>query len=291
MKVPSHGDPLQNLLQLTKDLRSPEGCPWDREQNHLTIIPHLLEESYEVIEAIETRDDENLKEELGDLLFHILFHAELAAERNAFQFKDVVQTVFDKLVRRHPHVYQEKKGIDSDAVVKQWDAIKEMEKAKQNKKEESILDGIPKSFPAILRSEKIQKKVSKVGFDWDHPLDIFDKLKEEIQELQDAIGPSPKMDGNKIAYQEDIEDELGDILFVLVNLAGKLSIQPEVCLRKANQKFETRFRTLEQILRERNETFQDKPLSELDLIWEEAKQRIKAQKDSASSGSPESSKK
>jgi MazG family protein len=291
MKAPNSPSSLQNLLQLTRDLRSPEGCPWDKEQNHKSVIPHLLEEVYEVVDTIERADDPHMKEELGDLLFQIVFHCQLAEEREAFRFDDVVRSVFEKLVRRHPHVYQNESQLtNAGEVLTQWDAIKKKEKAdkaqhtKSGKGEDAsihLLDDIPISLPAIQKSEKIQSKVSKEGFDWDHPLDLFTKLKEEINELEEAIGPSPSISNKKIAYNEHIEEELGDIMFLLVNLSRKLSLDPETTLRKANQKFENRFRIVEDLLSKKGEPMKGKPLAELDSYWAEAKQILKAKESSS----------
>ncbi|MDZ4725476.1 MAG: nucleoside triphosphate pyrophosphohydrolase [Leptospira sp.] len=286
MLPPHFSSPIQNLLQLTKDLRSPEGCPWDKEQNHKSVIPHLLEEVYEVVDTIEKEDDPHFREELGDLLFQIVFHCQLASERGAFDWEDVTEEVFQKLVRRHPHVYTDQTSLkNSGEVLNQWDEIKKKEKENKFGKDsspnsfQSILADIPLALPAIQRSEKIQSKVSKQGFDWDHPLDLFTKLKEEIKELEEAIGPSPNIIGKKIEYNEHIEEELGDIFFLLVNLSRKLSLDPETTLRKANQKFESRFKIVEEILFLKGEDMKTKTLSELDVHWAEAKIKLKKSKE------------
>lgn len=275
MHVPKLDTPIQNLLQLTHDLRSPEGCPWDLEQNHISVIPNLLEEVYEVVDTIERSDDIHMREELGDLLFQVVFHCQLAKERGAFNWNDVVQEVFEKLVRRHPHVYDNKGSIkEAGEVLFQWDEIKKKEK-EGKKAQESILDDIPKALPAIQKSEKIQSKVSKQGFDWEHPLDLFTKLKEEIAELEEAIGPNPEIKNKKILYNAHIEEELGDIFFLLVNLSRKLSLDPETTLRKANQKFESRFKLVEKLISDHGEQMKGKTLTELDSYWQEAKQILK----------------
>lgn len=276
MLPPQFPDPVQNLLQLTRDLRSPEGCPWDQRQNHKSVIPHLLEETYEVVDTIERDDDTHMREELGDLLFQVVFHCQLAEERGAFAWNDVVQEVFEKLVRRHPHVYKNTSGIENaEDVLTQWDEIKKQEK-KSKTSGVSILDEIPNALPAVLKSEKIQSKVSKEGFDWEHPLDLFTKLKEEISELEEAIGPTPEVKNKKIAYDAHIEEELGDIFFLLVNLSRKLSLDPETTLRKANQKFQKRFKIVEELVREKGEEMKGKPLAELDVYWEKAKERLRS---------------
>lgn len=278
MNPPNFDSPIQNLLKLTSDLRSPEGCPWDREQTHLSVVPHLLEESYEVVDTIERGDDEHLKEELGDLLFQITFHSQLAKERGAFTFEDVANGVFQKLVYRHPHVYGTKKGIGSgEEVLTQWDELKQKEKESKQKSRtsSSILFEIPKALPAIQRSEKIQSKVTKHGFDWPNVGGVFQKFQEEIKELEVELHSQGKLTEKKLPYNERIEDELGDLFFLLVNLSRKLSIDPETCLRKANQKFESRFQLLETQVANEGKTLKDYKLEELDQFWDKAKQILK----------------
>ncbi|TGK85642.1 nucleoside triphosphate pyrophosphohydrolase [Leptospira bourretii] len=278
MNPPNFDSPLENLLALTADLRSPEGCPWDKEQTHLSVIPHLLEETYEVVDTIERGDDNHLKEELGDLLFQITFHSQLAKERGAFEFQDVANDVFQKLVFRHPHVYGNKEGINSgEQVLTQWDQLKQKEKESKGKADpdKSILAGIPKALPAIQRSEKIQSKVTKHGFDWPTVSGVFEKFQEEIGELDTELKSKGSLSAKKIPYDERIEDELGDLFFLLVNLSRKLSIDPETCLRRANEKFETRFRMVEGFVEEIGKTLKDHSLVELDQFWDKAKLQLK----------------
>ncbi len=276
MLPPDSQSPIENLLQLTRDLRSPSGCPWDREQNHKSVLPHLLEETYEVVDTIERGDDPHMREELGDLLFQIVFHCQLALERGAFGWEDVVQDVFEKLVRRHPHVYENKGNINAtEDVLSQWDEIKRQEK-KDKPIGSSILDEVPNALPAIQKSEKIQSKVAKQGFDWKYPLDLFTKLKEEIQELEEAIGKNPRIVDKKIPYDPQIEEELGDIFFLMVNLSRKLSLDPETTIRMANQKFEKRFRLVESLIQEKGEAMKGKSLEELDVYWNKAKAILKS---------------
>ncbi|MCG6139371.1 nucleoside triphosphate pyrophosphohydrolase [Leptospira mtsangambouensis] len=278
MNPPNFDSPLENLLALTADLRSPEGCPWDKEQTHLSVIPHLLEETYEVVDTIERGDDNHLKEELGDLLFQITFHSQLAKERGAFEFQDVANDVFQKLVFRHPHVYGNKEGINSgEQVLSQWDQLKQKEKESKGKAgpDKSILAGIPKALPAIQRSEKIQSKVTKHGFDWPTVSGVFEKFQEEIGELDTELKSQGSLSAKKLPYDERIEDELGDLFFLLVNLSRKLSIDPETCLRRANEKFETRFRMVESFVEETGKTLKDHSLAELDQFWDKAKLRLK----------------
>lgn len=280
MKPPQFESSLENLIALTADLRSPEGCPWDREQNHLSVVPHLLEETYEVVEALESQNDSSIREELGDLLFQITFHAQLAKERGSFDFEDIAKAVFDKLVYRHPHVYGEKqKTLTGKDVLLQWDELKAKEKTKT--KETSILDSVPRTLPAIQRSEKIQSKVAKQGFDWPTVLGVFEKFQEEIKELETELKEYGSLSERKLPYRDAVEDELGDLFFLLVNLSRKLSIDPETCLRRANQKFETRFRMLEEIVKNRNKTLEEHSLFELETIWTEVKAQLKSKEPDA----------
>ncbi|TGN07210.1 nucleoside triphosphate pyrophosphohydrolase [Leptospira ilyithenensis] len=281
MLPPSSPSPIQNLLQLTADLRSENGCPWDKEQNHSSVIPCLLEESYEVVDTIERKDDTHLREELGDLLFQVVFHCQLASERGAFNWDEVVSEIVEKLVRRHPHVYESVGNIkDSEGVLGQWDEIKKKEKADKAKRngiggEVSVLDGIPLSLPSIQRSEKIQSKVAKQGFDWENVSGVFEKFGEEIKELEEAIGQNADPGLKKIPYSENIEEEVGDLFFLLVNLSRKLSLDPETTLRKANEKFERRFRLMEDLLSKKKEVMKGKSLEELDLLWNQSKEILK----------------
>lgn len=278
MNPPNFDSPIQNLRKLTSDLRSPEGCLWDKEQTHISVIPHLLEETYEVVDTIERGDDNHLKEELGDLLFQITFHSQLAEERGAFTFDDVANDVFQKLVFRHPHVYGNKEGIGTgEQVLTQWDQLKQKEKEKKGiqNSDPSILSGIPKALPAIQRSEKIQSKVTKQGFDWPNVAGVFQKFQEEIKELDIELQNQGSLTSKKIPYNERIEDELGDLFFLLVNLSRKLSIDPESCLRRANEKFETRFRLMEGYVAKTGKTLKDYSLEELDEFWNQAKVQLR----------------
>ncbi|TGN18970.1 nucleoside triphosphate pyrophosphohydrolase [Leptospira idonii] len=280
MLPPRLGTPIQNLLQLASDLRSENGCPWDKEQTHHSVIPCLLEESYEVVDTIERKDDPHLREELGDLLFQVVFHCQLASERGAFGWDDVVNEVVEKLVGRHPHVYEVPGALSSgEEVLGQWDEIKKREKEKKrgtyHAEDPGILDGIPLSLPAIQRSEKIQSKVAKQGFDWNELEGIFDKFQEEISELKVEMDRTGSLKQKKIPYDERVEEELGDLFFLMVNLSRHLSIDPETCLRKANEKFEKRFNVLEGILNTRKETMKEKSLEELDVLWLQAKEQLK----------------
>lgn len=258
------------LLDVMRQLRDPAaGCPWDLEQDFNTIAPYTIEEAYEVYEAIAQNDMPNLMEELGDLLFQIVFHAQMAAEKQIFTFEDVVRAIVDKMIFRHPHVFAQNGVLkNSDEVLSQWEKLKAQEKTNRlgaPAESESILDDIPLSLPALTRSLKLQKRAAKVGFDWPNTEQVLDKLAEEIQELHTEL---------KNNNQANIEDEFGDILFNLVNFARRIGIEPEEAMRKANHKFETRFRWLE------NEIKKTKPLSEsnldeMDALWNEAKKALR----------------
>jgi len=255
---------INELLSIMNKLRNKEnGCPWDLKQTHKTLKPYLLEEAYEVIDAIEEEDDENFKKELGDLLLQIVFHSQLAKEENRFNFEDVAKSISDKLIRRHPHIFDENfsnKNISAEEVKKNWELLK---KEKEGKKR--ILDGIPKNFNALLRSLRIQEKVASVGFEWPDSNGTLEKLKEEIEELTQGIN-------NKDI--ENIEEEIGDVFFVLVNLSKRFDINPEDALQKSSNKFIKRFNYIEEKVESNGEKVQDKSLEELDKIWDEAKRKL-----------------
>jgi MazG family protein len=249
-----NASPIDRLRVLVAQLRSPEGCPWDREQTHDTLKPHLLEECYELLEAIESRDDEELREELGDLLLQVVLHAQFAEEEQRFDFDSVAETISEKLIRRHPHVFGEQRLPDSAAVLRQWDAIKTAEK----KQRESALDGVPRSQPALARAQKIQTKAARVGFDWESAEATLPKLREEIDELEGATGDAKA-------------GELGDLLFAVVNYARKNKLEAEDLLRRATAKFERRFRRIEDLARDEGNQLSKLTLQELEQLWERAK--------------------
>lgn len=269
----------QDLLYLMTRLRDPEtGCPWDRKQTFKTILPYTLEEAYEVADAIESEDYTHLKEELGDLLFQVIFYAQMGKEENHFDFNDIVHSLVAKLVRRHPHVFPDgtlqsnnrDNPISEQEVKGRWESIKQQEreaKAKANPEQEnkpsSILDDIPSALPALNRAEKLQKRAANVGFDWPEAIQVLDKIEEEIQELREEIHQ-----GN----QEKIKDEMGDLLFACVNLARHLKVPSDAALRLTNLKFERRFQYIESKLQLQNKTFDDVTLDEMDALWDEAKQ-------------------
>jgi len=248
---------LYRLVEVMKRLRSEHGCPWDREQTHATLKPYLLEEAYEVLNAIDSKNDTHLMEELGDLLLQIVFHAQLAAEEGRFTIDDVARSIVNKLVRRHPHVFSDVKVKNAQEVLKNWEQIKKDEGKK------SVLDGIPEHLPALLKARRVQEKAKRVGFDWDSVDGVVEKLVEEIKELIEAVAK------DKV---KDAEEEFGDILFSLVNISRFLGIDAEDSLRKTINKFMKRFYYIEEKVKKKgNKPLGDYTLKELDGLWEEAK--------------------
>lgn len=251
---------IERLVNIVSYLRSPDGCPWDKEQTHDSIKKHIIEEAYEVIEAIELKDKELFREELGDLLLQVVLQTQIASENNDFDFEDVAQAISDKLVRRHPHVFIEKNEELKDAydVKNAWEKLKNKEK----KENESLFSSIPRALPSLLRAEKIQRKASSVGFDWDNISGVFEKISEETEELKVAYESKDK---------EKITEELGDMFFSLVNFARWNKIDAEESLIKANDKFVTRFKKVEQNIKDNNKEFKDYTLDELEKIWQSIK--------------------
>lgn len=244
------------LLAVISRLRDKDnGCPWDLKQTSETLLTGMVEEVYEVVEAVENHDIEGKKEELGDLLLHVFMQSQIAKEMDEFSAIDVVNGIKNKLIRRHPHVFGDDKISDPDLVKKRWEQIKKKEK----KDRKSVLDGIPKGMPALLQAQRIQEKAASVGFDWDSLDPVFEKINEEIGEVKEEL-----VDDN----HNRIEEEVGDLLFAVVNLARKLDIDSEIAMKKANDKFSTRFKKIEQVLEKKGENINDKTLRELDQIWE-----------------------
>jgi tetrapyrrole methylase family protein/MazG family protein len=251
-------DSFYTLVDIIAKLRSPEGCPWDRAQTHLSVKNNLLEESYEVVEALDAEDMDKLCEELGDLLMQIVFHAQMASESGNFDIEDVIDGINSKLIRRHPHVFGDAQAMTADEVLTKWNAIKREE----GKADESILSGIPKEMPALAYSQAVQRRASHVGFDWEDAEEIIDKLAEEVAEIK------------KAKDHQQMVREFGDLLFTLVNIARRLDIDLEPALRGANMRFYQRFSCMEEMCRERGISLASLSLKEQDALWDEAKRRM-----------------
>lgn len=261
------GEAFYKLVQILRRLLGPGGCPWDKEQTHQTLKPFLIEEAYEVNESIDAGDFDALKEELGDLMLQIIFHAELARQAGKFNIVDVLQTICKKMLHRHPHVFGEERWHSADEVLRNWEDLKKIEQEKiggGKKNRDSILAGIPKSLPALIRAQRLQDRAARVGFDWEHIADVFKKVEEELQELKQALAQTPEVNSR-------LEDEFGDLLFALVNLARFLKIQPEEALQKTNEKFMRRFAFIEQEARRQGRQLKSMSLAEMDALWEQAK--------------------
>lgn len=250
------------LVRIMATLRSGQGCPWDKEQTRESLKPFIVEEAYEVLEAIDNRDPSALKEELGDLLFQIIFQCQVASERGEFSLDDVIAGISEKMISRHPHVFGDADVKTSAEVLLKWDEHKKRE----GKQRESILEGVPRTLPALLQAQKLQARASKVGFDWERPDDLLGKLDEEIDEFKSAFS------GKNI---DETEDELGDVLFMLVNIARFIGLNPEEALRKTISKFISRFRYIEMSAKEQGRGLSDMTLAEMDALWDEAKSRKK----------------
>ena len=246
---------MDRLAKIVAQLRSPDGCPWDREQTHESLKSHLLEECYELIDAIDAKDDEELKEELGDLLLQVVLHSQMAAEENRFTLEDVAGVIADKLIHRHPHVFGETRLPDSEAVLNQWDRIKRVEKIDRV----SALDGVPKTLPALARAQKIQGKAARVGFDWSDAAGPLEKIHEELREVQTTP-------------ESQLEEEIGDLLFAVVNFARKKKLDAEQALSRATRKFTNRFQEMERLANERGLELASLSLEEMDRFWEDVKE-------------------
>ena len=265
----------KDLVDLMDRLRSPNGCPWDREQTYATLAPMMLEEAYEAFEAVEEaragRPNE-LRDELGDLLFQIIFYAQVAKERGEFSIDDVTNAIHTKMVRRHPHVFGEVKADDSATVLLNWETMKAEERRAAGKSEStstSILDGVPSKAPALMEAHQLSTKAARVGFDWKSVDDIFHKLHEEIEELRHAIAEHGELKGE--ATHTRVREELGDLLFAATNIARHLHVEPEAALKLTNRKFRQRFKYIEDTLREQGRNFQDVSIDDLERLWQEAK--------------------
>jgi MazG family protein len=267
------GEWFERLVAVQARLRAPNGCPWDREQTHQSLRTYLIEEAYEVLEAMEGGDDAKFAEEMGDLLLQIVFHSQIATEEGRFTVAEVIREIHDKMIRRHPHVFGETRAKDSAEVLRNWEQIKaEERRASTNKeksktgaggsKEASLLDGVSRALPATLEGFQLTRKASRIGFDWEEAGGVFKKLLEEAEELK------------KASHEQDhlrVEEELGDLLFAAVNLSRFLKIDPEIALKKANAKFSRRFREMERLAQENGRQFKDLPREEMEALWDATK--------------------
>ena len=268
--APSAGAWFERLVAVQARLRAPNGCPWDREQTHRTLRTYLVEEAYEVLDALESGDDHKFAEELGDLLLQVVFHAQIAREEERFTILDVIREIHEKMVRRHPHVFGKKRARNAAEVLKNWEQIKAEERKSSRTSSESagqnhaasLLDGIPHTLPAVMEGFQLTRRASRIGFDWDSAEGVLDKLREESAELQHAF---------RSGSTRKIEEEMGDLLFAAVNLARFLHVDPEIALKGANAKFSSRFREMERMARESGSELADVPRSQMEEFWERAK--------------------
>jgi MazG family protein len=294
--MPTTGERFERAVAIMERLRAPGGCPWDREQTFDSIKPYTLEETYEVLEAIENRDWHELAGELGDLLLQVLFYAEMAKEQSSFSIDDVLDRLSAKLVNRHPHVFGEVKADTAAEVKKNWEALKVEERKKRQasdetvkEKQQSILAGVSSAMPSLLEAHKLSSRAAQAGFDWPNIDGLFDKLHEETaelrEELQEFPSPGPQPQGRGVAgsgrtavpesLQERLEGEVGDLFFVLVNIARYLSVDPESALRKSNRKFKRRFQWMEERLHESGRAADETSMEELESLWRRAKDQEK----------------
>lgn len=297
-RMPTTGERFERAVSIMARLRGPGGCPWDREQTFDTIKPYTLEEAYEVLEAIDNRDWGELTGELGDLLLQVLFYAQMAKEEGTFSIDDVLDRLSSKLVERHPHVFGDVKAETSSDVLRNWEALKAEEKkrrletgggkaAKEQAEPQSVLAGVSSAIPALLEGYKLSSRAAHVGFDWPNVEGLFDKLREETEELREHLkefpAPGPRPHARDVAgsgqqkvpeeLRERLEDEVGDLFFVLVNVARYLSLDPESALKKTNRKFKRRFQWMEEQLRSAGRTPQQLSMEELESLWQQAKQQ------------------
>ncbi|HEX4545340.1 MAG TPA: nucleoside triphosphate pyrophosphohydrolase [Candidatus Acidoferrum sp.] len=267
----SAGQWFEKLVAVQARLRAPGGCPWDREQTHRSLRTYLVEEAYEVLEALESGNDAKFAEEMGDLLLQVVFHSQIAREEGRFSVSDVIREIHDKMVRRHPHVFGETRAKNSAEVLRNWEQIKAEERRLGKKSESgnvpadepSLLDGVSRSLPATLEGFQLTRKASRIGFDWDDAGGVIAKMQEETEELRDALNTQD---------QPKVEEELGDLLFAAVNLSRFLHIDPEIALKKANAKFSRRFRAMEKMARKTGREFKNLPREEMEALWDATKE-------------------
>jgi tetrapyrrole methylase family protein/MazG family protein len=268
MEKPSKQTSFEHFVSIIDRLRSDGGCPWDREQTHLTLRQATLEEAYEVVHAIETGDAANLKEELGDILLHVVFHSDIARRAGEFTIDDVIASVTEKMVRRHPHVFGTVEAATSEAVLRNWEELKRGERAARGKEDHaSILDAVHRHTPAVMEAQAISEKAAKVGFDWAKPEDVRGKIEEELNEISAAMLEPEE------GRQQRLEDEIGDLLFAVINLGRKLGVDAETALRGTNRKFRARFARVEEGLGKEGKTPKQATLEEMEALWQAAKAR------------------
>ena len=259
---------IDRLLAIMDRLRDPEGgCPWDIEQDFSTIAPYTIEEAYEVADAIERQDMAELKDELGDLLFQVVFHSQMAQEAGLFRFEDVAEAISEKMLRRHPHVFADADARDAQTQISAWETQKAAERAEKADRDPSVLANLPVALPALLRAEKLSKRAARVGFDWPDVEQVLEKIDEELSEVREAVAEKDPV---------HIEEEIGDLLFAISNLARKLQLDPETALRKANAKFERRFRGVEARLLEQRSSVQEADLEAMEAMWLSVKSEERA---------------
>jgi tetrapyrrole methylase family protein/MazG family protein len=269
-RASSAGPAFSKIVAVMARLRAPGGCPWDREQTHATLRTYLIEEAYEVLDALDSADDVKFAEELGDLLLQVLFHAQIASEEGRFAINDVIREIYEKMIRRHPHVFGEKRAKDAAEVLRNWEIIKQEERRNNSgqsaaePKPVSILDGVPRTLPALLEGLQLTRKAARIGFDWHNVEGIFDKLTEEAAELRHAL--------DKKESPSRVESEMGDLLFVAVNLARFLDVDPEIAMKKASSKFSRRFHEMERLARQQGTTLAEIPRPQMESLWEQSKQ-------------------
>ena len=253
---------LDELIKIMSALRGERGCPWDREQTMESLKPFIVEETYEVLEAIDEKNPEDVKEELGDLLFQIVFQCQIAKEKGDFDMSDVIEKIGSKMIARHPHVFGDADYKTSAEVLVHWEA----QKKREGKQRESLLEGVPKTLPSLLRAHRLQDRAARIGFDWDKVGDVMNKLDEEIGEFKEAMEKND---------EDAIEEELGDVLFMIVNISRFIGVNPEDALRKTISKFISRFRYIEMASADSGRTLSDMTLAEMDALWDEAKKKKK----------------
>jgi tetrapyrrole methylase family protein/MazG family protein len=260
-----HTRSIDQLISVMEKLRSDNGCPWDKEQTHSSLKKYLMEECAELMDAIDDEDSKGICEELGDLLMHIVFHSRIAEENKSFTFEDVVGGITKKMIRRHPHVFGDGKAENSKEVIEMWDVIKKQEKKDGNRERKSLMDGIPRHLPALFRAHEMQRKAAKVGFDWTHSSQIMEKIEEEMEELKKAIA---------IGDEKSVNEEIGDLIFSVVNLARfRKEKSAEEILACTIQKFERRFRYIEETLSSSGKSTENSSPSEMERLWDEAKKK------------------